>query len=132
MWECEIVENIPSFFDPIDGVGAFQVVSMQANDNDAGPLMTSVNLEDLLTQQLFNIGIRANRPEFSKYADERGIETVACEVRHDGRFWFLALKKLEEPELPSRIVLAMYNSDATPDEGTARIIGHIVSSIRFE
>lgn len=119
------MENIPSFFDPIAGDGAFQTVFFLA-DSGAGE-KDLPRLPALLAHHLRKMGLTGvdQNTEFAR-SQRDGMEILAHEFQLEGRFWFLALMRKG-----TRTLLCSYNGDTTPDGELAWILGQMVQSVQI-
>ncbi|MBX7056811.1 MAG: hypothetical protein K1X75_02005 [Leptospirales bacterium] len=118
-WEQEIIENIPCFFDP-DGAGALQLAATRRDAEEA------FDPAEELRYYLEKNGVEYAEDRVALYHTPQGALAAACEYRRDGRFWMVQM--IAEGR---RMIVALYNADATPDEELARELSVILSSIRF-
>lgn len=120
IWDYEIIEHVPSFFDPIGGSGAFQAVYWLHRGGTVEPLPV------ILGQHLNRMGLASFTPDQADIVRLGDIDFASNEFRLDDRFWFVALARRDQD-----MVLFSYNSDEEPDDETAGILSHMVSSLRI-
>jgi hypothetical protein len=118
LWEAEIIEDIPAFFDP-DGAGALQIASILPG---AGEIDLSVEMEKYLARH--GISYQSDRVTF--YKASSGHAVAACEFIVDERFWLVTL--LCDGR---HLLIATYNADEVPAPDDAAIISSAINSIRF-
>ena len=132
MWEMEVVENIPAFFDPLFGKGALQVFCVKTGDIDAlpddlaqYPFLKGESLQDkmLIFLQTQKVNIEPDDITVFRRDD---IDFVANEYQQEERFYMVCMMQKEETFL-----LALYNCKDQPEKEEADNIGSILKSIRI-
>ncbi|MDH4261767.1 MAG: hypothetical protein OEV78_01845 [Spirochaetia bacterium] len=136
IWEMEMYDEIPAFFDPMSGNGALQILSIDLfdlNGNDkkkdelftAYPYLTGHTLVDKMIIFLHMQGIKADTESLHVFSRD-GINFIPKEYVVQGRFYMSVMMEKE-----NQILLAIYNSAKQPDEVEAGIIGEIIKSIHM-
>ena len=131
IWEMEIVDQIPAFFDPFEGKGALQVFCANlAGDQNKKvlkefPFLGGNSLVDKMRIFLHMQGADPKDEELKVYP-KSGISFVPYEYYNEGRFYMCVL--MEKDEI---LLLALYNSEGSPEAEEARIIGEIIQSIEI-
>jgi len=118
-WEMEVIEGIPSFFDP-EGSGA---VVISAFENKQGSFIPENEMRDFLEKH----SIKYNPNDITKYKNKQGSVIQTCEFISKERFWFLYMMAYKD-----KLLVLTYNSDEVPDNELSAIISHIVASIHFK
>lgn len=118
LWEVEIIENIPAFFDP-DGSGVLQIAAFR---RPAAILDARDEMERYLNQN----GVEPDRSRMTNLVLPSGLECVSVEYVLDNRFWMVSAISRN-----NRLLFVIYNGDEIPQQGTAMLISEVVSSIEF-
>lgn len=118
-WECEVIEGIPAFYDPQNGVGALQV---SAFVNRTG----NYDIEEELIRFLNFHHIDYDENSIASFKNNQGSEIRACEFISEHRFWLSYLIANG-----AKLILCTYNSDESPDAELSEILRNIISSIQF-
>jgi len=132
VWEVEVIENIPSFFDPFFGNGAVQIFCAKtgalppdAKIRDDYPFLSGKTLTDKMNLFLFSQQINVTNVEFKTYI-QNDVSYIPFEYEQEGRFFMVVL--MEKKDI---VLLALYNSNQTPSSEEAEIIGNIIQSIEI-
>lgn len=133
MWEMEVVEDIPTFYDPLFGQGAMQVFSAQVGSLHLAheeiiqdfPFLQmdgiSEKMEAFLQQQK-----APYNEEDIRYSHLHNTDTVAVEYRLEDRFYMACMFQKK-----NIFVLALYNCQGNPPQEEAENIGKILRSLRL-
>ncbi|MES0491324.1 MAG: hypothetical protein ABUK01_15125 [Leptospirales bacterium] len=132
VWEMEVIDNIPSFFDPFFGNGAVQTFCvktgtqpMDAKMRDNFPFLNGKTLIDKMNLFLFSQQINVANTDFKVY-NRDDVSYIPFEYEQEGRFFMVIL--MEKNNL---VLLALYNSQQTPNKEEALIISNIIQSVEF-
>ena len=131
MWEMEVVEGIPVFFDPISGMGGLQLfaISLAGEVSEKITKTFSFLRGKSLDQKMFffleaqKVGIGL---EDIKLYDLGDFQMVASEYTIEDTFYMAVMKQKND-----NFILALYNCKGTPTKEEAGEIGKIVESIIF-
>ena len=131
-WDYEVVENIPSFFDPYFGKGALQALAIQVGSAEVSeeilqnyPFMAGKTLGDkfrifLHMQELELDKVQIN--EFPKHDQDY----VAAEYVHEKRFYMAIMI-----QKGNTVIFLLYNSAEIPEDDETKKIIDIIDSIRI-
>ena len=119
-WECEIIEDIPCFFDP-EGGGAVQVAAFRHPDGG------NFDFDEEMERYLKGHGIRMDKSRIAEFSIPSGLSCRACEFVLEDRFWLVNMVLQG-----SRMILVLYNSDDMPDADTVQKISGLIQTIRLE
>jgi len=136
VWDMEIYEGVPAFFDPMSGSGALQVFAvdtdtLQKNDEHretllaAHPWLSGEKLSDKMLIFLHIQGVKTDVKNLGVYSD-RGVDFIPFEYSVQGRFYMSVMMGKGNV-----VLLAIYNSATQPDKVEAGIIGNIIKSIEI-
>jgi hypothetical protein len=132
VWEMEMNNSIPAFFEPFNGKGALQILSLNADDFLSNPdlvrvypYMAGKTIEDKMIIFLHMQDIEPKDGDLAKYTKKNMIY-VPYEYSREDRFYMSVMMQRS-----SRFLLVIYNSSPAPDEEEAKIIGEIISSIEI-
>jgi hypothetical protein len=117
-WEMEVIEGIPTFFDP-QGSGA---VVISAFENKTGDYNSEVEMRRFLSHH----GIEYNIKNIFIFENTQGSIVQTCEFISKERFWFVYMMSYQD-----KLLILSYNSDEAPGKDLSTIISGIVSSIYF-
>ena len=132
LWEMEVYEGIPTFFDSFEGKGAIQIFSVKLGDLNEIPIemqnysfLTGKTLVEkmLLFLEKQDIASEANEIEHFR---QNGALAVAKEYYSENYFYMACM--LEKNNI---FILSLYNCMDTPDENEALIISQIIKSIEI-
>ena len=130
LWEYEVVENIPAFFDPLFGKGALQVfaakIGSQQNLNEEAsqfPFLLGETLADKMALFLDQQQVTYDRESISEFS--LGENRMVPHEYYIGDHFYMACMLQRD----NTFILALYNSTEAPEEDDARIISEIVRSI---
>ncbi len=118
-WECEIIENIPAFFDP-EANWALQIAATHSPEGQPFHLLTEMHL------YLEKNGLEFKRQQVSTYLNRHKWECAACEFIKEERFWLVHLLVHK-----NRMLFVIFNSDDIPDDPLARLISLLITSIEL-
>lgn len=132
VWDVEIVDNIPAFFDPILGKGALQVLSVKMKGEgatkellEAHPYLGGANLKEKMSIFLHTCSVAVSIDDLQEVEID-GTTLLPYEYSIDGRFYMCVM--IQKNNI---FLLCLYNSDAIPDEADAQIISNIIKSIKI-
>ena len=131
VWEMEVIENIPSFFDPFAGKGAVQVLSVNCSGKPEPeiiqnyPFLNGKTLGDKMLIFLHSQQVNIKSAELS-IVTKGNMEMIPFEYSSDGSFFMAVM--MEENGI---LLLVLYNSTEVPDKEEASIISAIIQSIKF-
>ena len=117
-WECEIIENVPSFFDP-DAGWALQIAATRNASGD-------YDLRSELRTYLENNSIEFMEERVVAFETQSGLTALACEFTRENRFWMIQFLGSED-----RMVIMIFNADEVPDHDLAIDISRAVGSLEF-
>jgi len=133
MWEMEIVENIPAFFDPIWGSGALQVFSVQLGDVEeipaeieALPFLRGESLEKKMALFLEAQHAPVSEEDIVLH-HKNSVAFIALEYSMEDRFYVVCMFQKK-----SKFLLALYNCKDRPADEEADNVGRIISSIKID
>jgi len=140
MWEVEIIEDIPAFFDSISGAGALQVFAVQmglglSDVTETHPFMKGETLTEKMKLFLENHSISISNDDLAMTAitekgdnddRERTTYLVAKEYRVEDRFYMVCMLQKK-----NRFLLCLYNCAGSPSDEEAAIVGKIIQSIKI-
>jgi len=132
VWEMEIHEGVPAFFDPFNGKGALQILSIDLEDvltmpeyTKAFPYLAGKSLED---KMLIFLHMQGSDPAEDSIVKFTKNDTIYIPYEYNiGDTFYMAVMMQKK----NRFLLAMYNSSPAPDAEEAKIIGDIIGSIRI-
>ncbi|RME90958.1 MAG: hypothetical protein D6767_06020 [Candidatus Hydrogenedentota bacterium] len=137
LWEMEVIENIPAFFNPFGGYGSLQVfaVKMGALANSGNlienhPFLKGESLTEKM--QLFlerqDQFIPKDSLQLTEKRHKEGDSTyiVATEYRIENRFYMACMMQRS-----NIFLLSLYNCEGLPDKAEARAVGEILKSIEI-
>jgi len=131
-WECEIVENIPSFFDPLFGKGALQILSINMNylENTKDvvgqyPFMAGNNIDDKMKIFLHthSISFEKNPP---RHFINKDMIVLPYEFMQGGHFFMVVMFQRD-----NIFLLCLYNSPGLPEDEESKTIASIIQSIEI-
>ena len=131
VWEVEVVDGIPAFFEPFQGKGALQIfctnLTGKANEKilKEFPFLSGKSIVDKMRIFLHMQGADPKEGALKEYAKGK-MSFVPYEYRSEGRFYMSVLMQ-NDPIL----LLALYNSEGDPEAEEANIIGEIIQSIEI-
>ena len=132
IWEMEVVENIPAFFNPIEGQGALQIFSIRLDQKTKIPKelkhFNFLNAKNLLDKMIFflnNQNIKISEKELKIYTKKK-MSFIPYEYSLEKRFYMVCM--LQEKNI---LLLSIYNCSGIPDKKEATIIGQIMSSVQI-
>ena len=132
LWEMEIFEDIPAFFDPISGQGALQVFSVRIGARDKKPQelnqFSFLSKEKLEEKMLFFLESQSVIPEDGQLTvyQEGEVYLIPYEYYIKERFYMACM--LQKKDI---FLLTLYNCANKPDKKEAQTIGEIVKSINI-
>ncbi|MCB1165252.1 MAG: hypothetical protein KDK37_16675 [Leptospiraceae bacterium] len=119
-WECEIIEDIPCFFDP-EGGGAVQIAAFRHPENK------NFDFDQEMQRYLEGHEIRMDKSRIAEFNLPSGLACRACEFVLENRFWLVNMIVQG-----SRMILVIYNADEIPDQETVQKITGMIHTIRME
>ena len=132
MWEVEIIDNIPAFFDPLFGKGALQVFAVKLGDVESlpenfkdYPFLVANTLPEKLSlflKEQHNSLV----PEEITIFNRDEIEFVAHEYQHEERFYMICMLQKN-----NTFMLMLYNCTEQPEKEEAENISSIIKSVRI-
>ncbi len=132
MWELEVIDNIPVFFDPIQGQGALQIFSAQLGNprniiQELEPFdfLKVDNLAGKMGAFLRNQNLAEPENGFNLYEKDQ-MSFIPHEYNLAGRFYMVCMLQKE-----NIFLLALYNCSEHPTTEEANIVGKIVRSINI-
>ncbi len=131
VWEMEVVDNIPAFYDPFSGKGALQILSVKISGESteqliqAHPFLGGNNLHEKMKIFLHMNGAPISADELTE-VHQNGVDFIPCEYMIDSRFYMCVM--IQKNEI---FLLCLYNSDGIPDDEEAKIIGNIIQSVQI-
>lgn len=133
MWEVEVIEDIPTFYDPLFGQGAMQIFSAQLGSLH---LVDEEILQDFPFLRMESISKKMEaflnqqeapfHDEDIRYSHLHNTDVVAVEYRLEDRFYMASMFQKE-----SIFVLALYNCQGEPPQEEAENVGKILQSLRL-
>ncbi len=130
MWEMEVVQNIPAFFDPISGKGALQIFSIKIGMTKKIPKELeeySFLKENTLEGKMHSFLEKQNvvpDPGSLKVYKKDDVIFLPYEYYIDGRFFMACMFQKK-----NIFLLALYNCLDFPEETEVSEIGKIIRSI---
>lgn len=136
MWEVEVIEHIPAFFDPINGRGSVQIFAVQMGSPadsieviNAYPFLRGASLIEKmeLFLQAQECDYNPDRLQSSTHpmsAKDNPTKVVASEYRIENRFYMAAMFQNQ-----NLFLLALYNCEGLPEESEAKAVGELLRSI---
>lgn len=131
IWEVEVVDNIPAFFDPFAGKGALQIFCTNlAGKSDEKlleehPFLGGKTLKDKMQIFLHIQGAKPSEGSLQEYKKGK-TSFIPFEFKREDRFYMSVLMQHE-----TILLLALYNSEGDPAAEEAKIIGEIIQSIEI-
>lgn len=132
VWEVEIYDHIPAFFDPFEGKGALQVFSVQLGKEESIPenlkqlqFLSGKTLRHKTEIFLDNQSIAYEKDQIVTF-EKAGMEYAAIEYYKEGRFYMACLIQSEPI-----FVLTLYNCKDSPDTEEAKTVSQIIQSIKI-
>ena len=118
-WEMEVIENIPTFYDP-EGAGA---VVITAFENKVGNYDPKIEIIRFLSHH----GIKYEEDKIAILTNKQGSVIQTCEFISKDRYWFVYMMSFKD-----KLLILTYNSEETPEHELSLIIHQIVNSIYFK
>ena len=132
IWELEVIDNIPAFFDPIQGQGALQVFSAQlgaprniVKQLEPFDFLKADNLPGKMRNFLKNQNLKEPEGGFKMYEKDQ-MSFIPHEYNLEDRFYMVCM--LQKKNI---FLLAIYNCVGRPTAEEAKIVGQIVRSINI-
>ena len=132
MWEMEVIENIPFFFDSIKGQGALQVFSVKlgsinkiTKEIEEFPFLKGKSLAHKMQLFLRQQNIRFEKNNLNIYKNKDTF-LMPYEYYLDQRFYMVCMLQKKHTFL-----LTLYNCADQPTEEEASVVGKIVHSIQI-
>ena len=126
MWEMEVVENIPTFFDPLHGKGALQVFSVKlgsAEQLQEQTFLKEDTLEGKMVSFLTGQDVDADPDKIITYEKENTF-FIPYEYENSGRFFMVCMFQKQ-----LMFVLALYNCEGVPTNEEAKVIADVIQSV---
>ena len=132
MWEMEVVDNIPAFFDPLFGKGALQVFSVKLGDLDKlteeiaeFPFLLGETLPVKMKIFLEKQSIAFNDSDL-KLFNRNNLQCVAHEYFVAERFYMACMMQKN-----NIFLLTLYNCIEAPSNEEALAIGEILKTVEI-
>lgn len=116
LWDSEIIEDIPCFFDPDSG-WALQAIAFRSQ---LGEPFTELN------RYLERHSLKADPAKTAHFSLPSGLSCMACEFYIEQRFWLVNLIFRD-----NRMLFILFNSDELPEESLAREISSVIRTVEF-
>ena len=133
LWDMEVVDNIPAFFDPLGGQGALQVFSVQIGPREkikkeleAFDFLKSEGLSAKMHHFLMNQQIVVPEEELTIYHRDQ-MQFIPYEYVLEGRFYMACM--LQKKKI---FLLVLYNCQGRPPPEEANTVSEIVRSIQID
>lgn len=130
LWEMEVIENIPTFYEPFMGQGALQVFAAKIGtlktENDVTaeyPFLEAPTLLDKMESFLSQQEVEYS-PENFTHTQSKQTDVVAVEYEKEGRFYMACMYQKN-----STFVLALYNCEGVPSDEEAENVGKVLRSV---
>ncbi|MDH5717505.1 MAG: hypothetical protein OEZ22_07685 [Spirochaetia bacterium] len=132
LWDFEIFDSIPSFFDPFEGHGALQVLSIKYSSKkpnskiiEAYPFMAGKNIEDKMQIFLHAQSVESAIGSIKSFTLNNN-KICAHEYSKEGHFFMVSI--IEKNNI---CLLVLYNCPKEPPKEEASIITDIIKSIQI-
>ncbi|MDH5721258.1 MAG: hypothetical protein OEZ13_11695 [Spirochaetia bacterium] len=132
MWDMEVFDNIPSFFDPISGNGALQIFSTRLGHNlpdedllNKYPFLGGKTLTDKMLLFLAEQNVNIKDIQIKEFILNNQLAS-AHEFFSENRFFMVSMMQKKDIFL-----LILYNSLKAPSDEEAAIITEMVKSINI-
>ena len=133
MWEFEVIENIPAFFDPINGNGALQIFSIKLGTPEAMTedikvysFLKEPTLEDKMVSFLSEQEIEINPEKIIVFNTDP--ETLCLPYEYILNNYFFMTCMFQKNNI---FLLTLYNCKGEPTNEEAKNIADIVRSIKI-
>ncbi len=135
MWEMQIVENIPCFFNPIHGSGSLQLFSanlsqiktLDTKQLDKFNFLKGANLIQKMNLFLNTRQVIVKEQDLKIYVNDNNTQFVAHEFKQEDHFFTACMFQKKHIFL-----LGIYNCLGVPPIEESDIIGAILKSIEIE
>jgi len=132
MWDMEIIDNIPSFFDPVSGTGALQIFSAQIGKNLPQedilrnyPFLAGKTLSDKMLLFLAEQHTNIDDKNIKEFLLNDQIAT-AYEFFSHGRFYMVSM--IQKKDI---FLLLLYNCANVPSDEEAAVITEMIKSVNI-
>ena len=130
LWEMEVIENIPAFFNPFLGQGALQIFSVKTGEKEKRlemlkqfPFLSNDKLEEKMTSFLETQEVIPDDGQLNVYKSGE-TSLIPFEYYVKERFYMVCMFQKK-----NIFLLALYNCKNKPSEEEAKTIGEIIKSI---
>jgi len=131
MWEVEVVDHVPAFFDPLNGMGALQVIAVQIGKDDIPeklkkiPFLNGKTLKDKMISFLEAQEVDYIEDKLIAYTTD-DTEFLPYEYSKENRFYMSSFFQKN-----NILLITMYNCQGLPAKEEAEVIANILKSLKI-